>query len=96
VTTVLERKQQMNDEKFPLRISKSVAPFGYSMHADRTVNTDSNVTYRCTGMIVTIAEDRQRAKREYCPFQVSIDPRDMAVDTACTLFSQHWDQQEHE
>jgi hypothetical protein len=87
----------MKDElKFPSEIKKSMAPFMYSMTANRIVNNEDTVTYKCAHQIVTISNDKKTAKREWCPFTVSIDPRDMTVQTIQILFSQHWEQREHE
>jgi hypothetical protein len=83
----------MNNEQFPEKFSISMA-FMYKCHAVRTEYTETGVTYKCgeeckefydTDGIVTC--------RVYpCPFQVSIDPRDMLFQNVTALFDMHFNQ----
>jgi len=61
---------------WPEYIDYSMAPFMYSVHADKTEHTDTSVAYRC----------------RHCNFQVSVDPRDMTIQAASMLMRRHMDQ----
>lgn len=76
-----------NEEAWPERIGFSMAPFGYSTHAKRTEISETSVTYKC--------DERHEGKpgeTGFCQFQVSVDPRDMALDFVKGLMRQHVDQ----
>ncbi len=54
-------------------------PSKYSMYASKIIDKEDNITYKCS----------------YCEFEVSIDPQDMFLEIAQSLFSLHW-KEEHE
>jgi hypothetical protein len=68
--------------EFPESIGFSMAPFMYSTEAKRTQLTETAVTYKCA--------EREHGKE--CDFQVSIDPRDMTLESVKLLMRQHMDQ----